>query len=75
MEREQKKLIIKYLYFVCIGIIIGYIIGHCGNRIDIIDDKQDNITDVNPNDTIYSVNMWYGDYDVPDTIANETFIP
>lgn len=60
MEINIKKQIIKYLYFMFIGVIIGYIIGHCGSRNNIIDIKpvQSRIYE---SDTTASVNGWYGD--------------
>lgn len=59
MENENKKQIIKYLYFVFVGIIIGYIIGHCSNRNSITDsiNVQHIIYEA---DTAASINGWYG---------------
>ena len=60
MEINIKKQIIKYLYFMFMGVIIGYIIGHCDSRNDVL-----NVKPVQPriyeSDTTASVNGWYGD--------------
>lgn len=39
MELNAKKQIIKYIYFIFIGIIIGYIIGHSNSRNNMVDVK------------------------------------
>ena len=59
MEVNAKKQIIKYIYFIFIGIIIGYIIGHCSSRNNMVDVKpvQPRIYET---DTTASVNGWYG---------------
>ena len=75
MEKEQKKQLMKYLCFLFMGVILGYIVGQCSNT-HVATDKEITLEeDVNLNDTVYSVDTWYGTYSVSDTIANETFIP
>lgn len=63
MENKSKKQIVKYLYFVFVGIIIGYIIGHCNNR-NTIADNRDVQHIIYEADTAASINGWYGsEYD------------
>lgn len=61
MEKQQKKQIMKYIYFLCIGIVIGFLLGTV-SRHDYRSNKQDKTISYGV-DTVTSKDGWYGDYE------------
>lgn len=60
MEKQQKKQILKYIYFLCIGIVFGFLCGTI-SRHD-YSNKQDKVISYGV-DTVTSKDGWYGDYE------------
>lgn len=73
MEKQQKKQILKYIYFLCIGIIIGFLLGTI-NRHDSQNVAKHKVNSYEQ-DTVYSVDGWYNQNNLLDSILNETVRP
>lgn len=59
MEKQQKKQVTKYVYFLCIGIVIGFLLGSV-NRHDYARSKASN-NRVYETDTVQAdASGWYG---------------
>lgn len=59
MEKQQKKQITKYMYFLCIGIVIGFLLGSV-SRHDYTRSKANNDR-VYETDTVQAnASGWYG---------------
>lgn len=73
MEKQQKKQILKYIYFLCIGMVFGFLFGTISRH----DSQSATKHKVNSyeQDTVYSVDCWYNQSSLPDSILNETVIP
>lgn len=61
MEKQQKKQIMKYIYFLCMGLVIGFLLGSV-SRHDYYSNKQDKVVSYEV-DTVTSENGWYGNYE------------
>lgn len=68
MEKQKKKQIMKYIYFLCIGMIVGFLL-ETVNRHDCRSNKQDKISGYEV-DTVTSKDGWYGDYEWVEIIDN-----
>ena len=62
MENKEKiKKIMKYIYFLCIGTVIGFLLGTV-SRHDYYSNKQNKVVSYGV-DTITSKDGWYGNYE------------
>ena len=68
MEKQQKKQIIKYIYFLCMGIVIGFLLGTV-SRHDYRSNKQNKVVSYGI-DTVISKDGWYGDYEWVELIGS-----
>lgn len=73
MEKQQKKQILKYIYFLCIGMVFGFLFGSISRHDN--NNTTNNKVDSYEQDTVYSVDGWYNQSSLPDSILNETVIP
>lgn len=62
MDKEKINKRKKYVYFLCIGLAFGYIIGTCNNR-NIIKHKE--VSDYSYKlDTVPTINGWVNAYSI-----------
>lgn len=59
MDKQQKTQIWKYIYFLCIGLVNGFLLGTV-SRHDYHSNKQDKTISYEV-DTVTSKDGWYGD--------------